>query len=316
MDPKLKQLFEAAIAEKKLPALGTILINDKGEVLIRETFGTKKADDANAGPFDADTLARTASCSKLITSIAALQLIEQGKLSLSDAVEQYVPRIAQTQVLESITPGEKAEAVLRPAKVKPTINHLLTHTSGFTYDFFNDTTFAWRNTTGRAPSGYYGIGDWADFETPYLAEPGTKYYYGTSSDWLALVIQAVSGMRFYDYVKKFVLRPIGMQKSTFEAEIGPDCLEIHIKMNDNFVTIPSPRPMNPEVPAGGGFLCSTLNEYAILLSTLLNEGTSPVTGNQILKPETVKNLVFTDGLPTGVDKSELAYLGPGIAQLT
>lgn len=315
MDRKLKELFEAAIAEKKAPVLGAFLVNDKGEFLLKEVFGKSKANDDNSPSFDADTHLRMASCSKLVTSIAALQLIEQGKLSPSDEVEKYVPEIAKLQVLKSVTVDDKPEAVLRPAKVKPTIHQLLTHTTGLTYDFFDTTTLNWRNTTGREPAGYYTVGEMADFETPYIAEPGSKFLYGTSTDWLALVIQKVINMTFYTYAEKYVLKPIGMNKS--RSDFDSNGADVRININGNLVALPGGTwPQTPDVPAGGGYLCSTLNDYAILLSTMLNHGTSPKTGYQVLKPETIKEFIFTDKLPPETDKTELGRLGPGMPQMT
>lgn len=315
MDQKLKLLFEAAITEKKAPLLGAFLVNNKGEFLVKETFGRTKLDDDSSPPYTDENAMAMASCSKLITSIAALQLIEQGKLSPTDVVEQYVPEIAKIQVLESTTASDKPEVTLRPAKVKPTIHQLLTHTSGFAYDFFNTSVLNWRMTTGRAPAGYYTVGEMADFEEPYISEPGSKFLYGTSSDWLGLVIQRVTNMKFIDYVEKHVMKPIGMNKSG--ALVGSDRVDVYMSMNGNLVALPdSMWPENPEMPAGGGFLSSTLNDYAKLLSTILNQGTSPETGYQLLKPDTIKDFIFTDKLPSEVDKSELGRLGPGMPPLT
>src|SRR5262245_11941108 len=140
MEAKLKPLFEAAVKEKRVPGVGGLLVDAKGNFLLKETFGTNNLNDPAAASFDADTTLQVFSCTKVITSIAALQLMEQGKLSLTDPVEKYVPRISKIQVLESVTSGDKPEPVFRAPKTKPTILQLMTHTAGFSYDFFDAPT--------------------------------------------------------------------------------------------------------------------------------------------------------------------------------
>ncbi len=308
---KLKPLFEEAVKEKKVPGVGYFIVDSKGGFLAKEAFGTTHLQDPNAVPFDADTTLAIFSCSKIITSIAALQLVEQGKLSLDDPVEKYVPRISKIQVLESVNP----EPVLRAAKEKPTIMQLLLHTAGFSYDFFDHPTLAWRMSSGRAPVGYHSVGDWEDFETPYLFEPGSKYVYGINLDWLGFVIEKVSGERLPDYLRNHILKPLGMNETSEKLPPGKkNTVIIHFDMGDQGL-VGNPDAKHNEAPqvwGGGGFLYSTMNDYAKLLATLLNNGTSPTTGNTILKPETVKDYIFTDHLGPEVDRSELGEIGASI----
>ncbi|EXJ69955.1 beta-lactamase [Cladophialophora psammophila CBS 110553] len=320
MEAKLKSMLEAAVKDKKVPGIGCFIIDSKGNFLLKETFGTTHLQDPNAAPYDADTTMAIFSCTKLITTIAALQLVEQGKLSLSDPVEKYVPRISNIKVLESVKTGAdgKPEPVLRSPASKPTILQLMTHTAGFTYDFFEHGTLAYRMATGRAPMQYHTVGGWEDFETPLLADPGTKYIYGVNSDWLGFVIQEVSGQTLPDYITEHVCKPLGMNDTGGKLPVGKkNTFLVHFDTPDSAEPVGNPNMKHNESPTvwgGGGFIYSTMNDYAKLLATLLNNGTSPTTGNSILKPETVKDLLFTDLLGPEVDKSLLGEIGASIPQ--
>jgi methyl acetate hydrolase len=321
MDAQLRPLFEEAVKEKKVPGVGYFVIDGKGNFLLKGTFGTTHLQEPDAAPFDADTTVAIFSCTKLLTTIAALQLMEQGKLALDDPVEKYVPRIAKIQVIESIKPGAdgKLEPVLRPAKTKPTVLHLITHTVGFTYDFFDHSTLAWRAYTGRQPMGYHSVGDWEDFETPLVSDPGTRYIYGIGIDWLGFVIEAASGESLIEYLTKHILQPLGMTETG--ARLSPDkknIAAVHFDIEGQGLIGNKDARHNesPQMWGGGGFLNSTMNDYAKLLATMLSNGTSPTTGNQILKPETVKDYVFKDQLGPEVDRSLVGEVATSIPMAT
>jgi len=91
MEARLKPLFEAAVKDKTVPGIGAVILDANGKVRVKETFGTNNLSNPSASAFDADTITQIFSCTKLITTIVALQLIEQGKLSLDDLVEKYIP---------------------------------------------------------------------------------------------------------------------------------------------------------------------------------------------------------------------------------
>ncbi|KAL2423950.1 Methyl acetate hydrolase [Exophiala dermatitidis] len=317
MAAKLRPLLEAAVKEKKVPAIGAFIVDSEGNFRLKETFGTTNMDDPNAAPFDADTTTRLFSCSKLITTIAALQLLEQGKLSLSDPVEKYVPRISKIQVLESFTTNDKGQPqpIFRSPKSKPTIHQLMTHTSGFSYDFFDKPTLQWRLSTGQIPAKYNDRGNWEDFETPFVADPGAKYVYGTGTDWLGLVVQQIAGLTLPEYVDKFICQQLGMTNTRpILKDPQEKRLIVHVKGNDGkFKANPALKNAeNPQVYGGGGCFYSTMNDFSKLLSTLLNGGTSPQTQKSILKPETVREYLFKDQLPAEVDKSGLGEIRTSI----
>jgi len=317
MDAKIKPLLEAAVKDKTVPGIAAVLVNSKGDFLLKEAVGTTNLDDANAAPYTVDTPMQIFSTTKLVVSIAALQLVEQGKLSLSDPVEKYVPRISKMQVLEGFTEDEPSKPVLRAPKSKPTVLQLITHTTGFSYDFFDEATLKYRLSTGHPPAGYTGVSTFEDFNTPMVADPGTKYIYGTNIDWLGWVVEAASKTSLPDYLDQNVLKPLGMNDTGEHLSPEKKRQYMHFEIDGKLVVVPEiSNAVEPEVHGGGGYLWGTINDYAKLLATLLNNGTSPHTGKSVLKPETVKEYLFTDHLPSDIDRSLLGESGNSIAQLS
>lgn len=323
MDVKIKPLFETALKERKLPGFGAFIVDSTGKLLLNETVGKVNRDDETSADFTADTTMPLYSCTKLVTSIAALQLVEQGKISLSDTVEKYVPQISEIQLLESITPSaddKSADIKWSKPNLPPTIHQLLTHTSGLSYDFFHAPTLQWRASTGRDPCLYHAVGAWADFKTPFVAQPGSKYIYGVSTDWLGFVIEAVTGTRLPEHIEANVLKPLGMTASGafLDKDKTKPRLATHLRLN-GVDLVANPAGVNqesPEVFGGGGFLYSTMNDYAKLLATLLNKGTSPSTGASILQPDSVAKYLFTDQLGPEVDKSSLGEIPTAVPLLS
>ncbi|KIW18261.1 hypothetical protein PV08_02549 [Exophiala spinifera] len=310
MEARLISSFEAAAKDKSVPGIGAMLVNSKGEVLFETSHGTLNLDDPASPRFTKDTMLHVFSCTKLLTSIAALQLYEQGMLSLSDPVEKYVPRIAKIQVIESMSADGP---ILRTPKFKPTILQLLTHTAGFSYDSFDPLTLQYRMYTGRKPGGYSAPSEYKDFETPYIADPGTKYVYGVNTDWMGFVIEAITGQNLAEYLDQNVLKPLGMHNTGPVPDPSKPTLVIHIPVHGKLVAVPASKPTDkPGVHGGGSFLYSTLEDYAKLLATMLNNGTSPSTGEAILKPETVEHYLFTDQLPPKVDRSQLGEISTAV----
>ncbi|KIX95246.1 uncharacterized protein Z520_09163 [Fonsecaea multimorphosa CBS 102226] len=315
-----RRLLEAAVEQRAVPAVGAFVVDHHGEFRFRETCGTNSIDDPDASAFKPDTVLQIFSCTKLVTSIAALQLMELGVLSLSDSVEKYVSRLSQLQVLDSFTTegSGASQPVLRSPKSRPTILQLLNHTAGFSYDFFDELTLQYRKHTGCSPAGYYSTGQWNDFDTPLVADPGTKYLYGTNTDWLGLVIQAASGMSLPEYIDKNILKPLGMNASGASPVPGRDRLFVHYKAEGRLTGSEhfARNATDPEIWGGGAYLYSTMDDFAQLLSALLNGGRSPVTQKTILKPSTIREFLFTDHLHSRVDRTLLGEIRPSMLDLS
>jgi methyl acetate hydrolase len=305
---KLKALFEDAVKTRKVPGVAAIAYDKSGDVIFKGAFGTTNLADGSAAPMKADTQCIMWSCTKVVTCVAALQLIEQGKLSLDDPVEKYVPKIKDIQLIEAW--GADGKPVLREPKTKPTILHLVTHTAGFTYDFFDEKTLKWQIYHERTPSTY-SSGQLHMFQTPLVHEPGSKHTYGINIDWLGMAIEQISGKSLPDYIKENITEPLGMKHTGPQILDDGNFLIMHHRGADgNLTADPTVRyPKEQEIFGGGHYLYSTLNDFSTFLLTLLNEGTHPKTHIQIIKPETVNDYLFKDIIPESADKSSVG-VGP------
>ena len=148
----------------------------------------KRAADAG-DPITQDTMLRIASMTKMVTTTAALQLSEQGRLDLDAPVDTYRPEFADLQVLEGF---DDSTPRLRPPRTRATVRQLITHTAGLAYWFFNRDIDRYEQITGtpNVMPGTVGV-----FRSPLASDPGTRFEYGINIDWLGRVIEAVSSRR-------------------------------------------------------------------------------------------------------------------------
>ncbi|KAH7381033.1 beta-lactamase [Cadophora sp. MPI-SDFR-AT-0126] len=294
----LNDAFSTAVNEKRVPGLSAIALDRDGNVLFKNSWGTTNMADPLAPPVTSSTEMEIASMTKAVTATAALQLIEAGRLDIDDLAEKHLPILQDLYVLDGFTPAD--QPTFHPLKTKPTIRHLMTHTSGFTYDFLNHNLkqwWQWRQKTGLPRQGSAP----ANLKTPLLYDSGAGYSYGASSDWLGFVVEEVSGLPLDIYFQKHIFQPLGLTNSGI---INPD-IALHHRLQNGTITAdplsapPSSRPSPGSVaPLGGQFLTSTIDDYSTFLLTLINEGTHPRTGVSILRPSTVKNYLFTDLIPS------------------
>lgn len=298
MEAQLDPIIQAAVDNKQIPGAAAVALDASGKVLFSKGYGHTTIDDASSPLVTPDTPCLIWSCTKLVTSVAALQLIEQGKIDLNAPAEKYVPDIAKIQVLHGF--NDDGTPNLKPAQTKPTVLHLITHTSGFSYDFFDPSTMQWRVAMKQPPVSYVGRSAMEDYTTPLIFEPGTRFEYGVNIDWLGFIIEKVSGQDLDSYFKEHIFKPLGMVNSgtTLTPEQDAQFFTVHAKDADGKLSATPVRFTPTEVKAPGGHcLYGTCNEYAQFLLTLINAGTHPVSKVQILKPETVKNYVFKDMIP-------------------
>ena len=300
MDAKLTPLFKEAVDAGKLPGISACIINTSGDALYHSAFGLNDITKPTT-THTTSTPVIMWSTTKLVACVAALQLLEQGRLSLSDPVEKYVPEIANIQVMDgkdSVTGKVK----LRPARTKATILNCMTHTAGFTYDFFDQSTLDWVLQEGRTPSSHLPLGKMECFTTPLIADPGSQYTYGVNIDWLGFVIEAITGQSLKEYVHENIVLPLGMKDTVahFANADSTARLVVHAKDEQGKLT-----PMEVIVPAenpdkfgGGHYLVSTLDDYSTFLLAILNKGVLPGDkGKRILETQTVERYLFTDMIP-------------------
>src|SRR5215207_4219902 len=195
--------LRGAVENKDVPGV-VALITDRERVLYRSAFGV--ADVATGRPLTSDALFRIASMTKPVTSVALMQLIEQGRLGLDDPAEKYLPELAGLKVFESFDAASGAY-VLRPAARPPTVKHFLTHTSGLAYPF---TSAIWRDFKPRDGEKY-------PFGGPLLFDPGERWHYSTSTDVVGKLVEAVSGQKLEDYFRQHIFAPLKMDDTSYNV---------------------------------------------------------------------------------------------------
>jgi methyl acetate hydrolase len=257
-------------------------------------------------PVTPDTMFRIASMTKIVATTAALQLVERGKLDLDAPVDQYLPEFADLQVLEGFD-GDTPR--LRPPATRATVRHLVTHTSGLAYWFFNADIVRWEEATGtpNVLSGSKAI-----FAAPLVADPGTQYEYGINSDWLGRVVEAASGQSLDAYFAEHILGPLGMTQTTFlmSEEQRANSVPVHLRGEDGaWQAAPDVDwSQEPEWWAGGHGLHSTPREYLRFQRMLLGGGT--LDGVKILEPATVEDM-FTNHIGELDFPAEIRSADPG-----
>lgn len=272
--------LRAAVDAKEVPGVVAMATTDKG-LVYEGIFGTRVL--GNGPAMTRDTVFRIASMTKAVTSVAAMQLVEQGKLSLEGPLPEVDKAINDPQVLDRFDAAGVPQ--LRPAKRPITLRHLLTHTAGFSYETWDANTVRYVKASGM-PS--IPTGKVAALRLPLVFDPGDRWEYGINTDWVGRIVEAVSGKPLDVYFRDHVFAPLGMNDTGFVAspEQRARQASVHQRQGDGSLD-PQPleTPFKPEFYAGGGGLYSTAPDYVIFLQMLLNEGSFNST--RILKPETV-----------------------------
>jgi methyl acetate hydrolase len=238
-----------------------------------------------AGPaMTVDSVFWIASMTKAITSTAAMQLVEQHKLSLDSPIHEVLPELSSPQVLEGF--DERGEPTLRPAKRAITLRHLLTHTAGFGYDIWNPDVLRYQERLG-IPNVISCLN--IALTTPLTFDPGDKWNYGVNVDWIGKAIEKVSKKNLEVYFREHILGPLGMNDTGFA--LSDDRRErlvgMHARQADGALQpMPFEIPQDPEFYMGGGGLYGTAPDYLKFQQMILHRGR--FNGAQILKPDTVK----------------------------
>jgi methyl acetate hydrolase len=245
-------------------------------------------------PVTPDTLFRIASMTKPLVTVAALQLIEAGRLGLDDEVASILPAFGELQVLDGF---DGDTPVLRAATSAGTIRHLLTHTSGCGYWFGNANLARYQEGSDLPDIIESRLGA---LQAPLMSDPGTRWEYGISIDWLGRVIETVTGQDLGAYLGEHVLGPLGMTSTTFtpDQQARERLMTLHEHRDGGGVVV-SEREwvQEPEFFAGGHGLYSTAGDYGRFMRAILRGG--ELDGRRVLSQDTV-DLAFSDqlnGLP-------------------
>jgi len=280
---QIDQLLRQKCDAGEIPGVVAMAANSK-ETIYQGAYG--KRDLSKDDAMTLDSVFWIASMSKAITAAGAMQLVEQGKLSLDTPISTVLPDLAAPQVLEGF--DAQGEPKLRPAKNPITLRHLMTHTAGFCYDLWNGEMVKYLEKTGLP-----GITTCKNdaLKTPIMSDPGTRWEYGTNIDFVGKAVEAVSGKRLDAYLRDQLLTPLGMSDTGFR--IGESqrkrLVGMHARGADGSLTaIPFELEQDPEFHMGGGGLYGTAGDYIKFTQMILNKGRG--NGNQVLKPETVASM--------------------------
>src|SRR5215471_4746246 len=252
--------LRGAVERKDVPGV-VALITDRKRVLYQAAFGV--ADVSTGRALAADALFRIASMTKAVTSTAAMQLVEQGRFGLDDPVDKFFPDFAKLQIFESFDP-KTGDYKLRPATTPVTVRHLFCHTSGLGYPF---TSAILRDFKPRAGESF-PVG-------PLLFEPGTRWHYGTSVDWLGRLVEKVSGLPLEDYFRQKIFTPLGMPDTSYFVPKDKQARLVTVERrrpDGSLGREATQPPTSGFVPIGGGGLTSTAADYIRFTRMILNGG--------------------------------------------
>jgi len=277
---QIDAVLRRAAQAGEVPGVVAAAATDKG-VFYQGAFGTR---DLAKGPqMTADTIFRLASMTKAVTSVAAMQLVEQGKLQLDQPIGNVLPELAAPQVLEGF--DDAGSPRLRPAKRPITLRHLLTHTAGFGYEIWDEDLVRYVKVSGTPSTS---TGKLASLRLPLVFDPGDRWEYGINLDWAGRAVEAVSGQPLEVYFHEHIFSPLGMTDTDYVISSAQQSrlVSVHQRKPDGSLEpVAPPDPPWREFWSGGGGLFSTGRDYLVFLQMLLGQGR--FNGAQLLRPETV-----------------------------
>lgn len=258
------------------------MVTDRNGNIYEGAAGKRRTDKPEA--MTTDSSFAIFSTTKAITGTAALQLIEEGRLDLDAPAKRYAPEIGKLQVIDGF--DAKGQPKLRAPKREVTTRMLLLHIGGFGYDFFNENYLRLATEHGQ-PSVI--TSSKASLMTPLLFDPGSKWEYGTSIDWVGQVVEGITDKRLGEVFAERIFKPLGMANTTFEINdaVRSKLAGVHARNADGSLTpMDFELPASPEVHMGGHGLYSTVGDYMRFIRMWLNDGNAP--HGRVLKAETVK----------------------------
>lgn len=292
-DEPRRYIYTHSMLKLQVPSLTK---TKKGTFTYSKAFGKASMKPDNNKPMQLDTIMWIASCTKLMTSISALQLVERGLVSLDDPVYKHLPELESRTVIKGFTDaGEPIEE----KHTKPiTLRNLLSHSSGLAYEFIHPVNQAWLKYHNRAPASSGNLVE--RFSYPLVFEPGESWAYGPGIDFAGLLIERISGQTLEDYMKANIWTPLGIKDMTFSLSSRPDLAARLADMSarnpstGKVVDFSGPLPYvdgeGKEVTShmGGQGVFASMEEYAKILKALLDADGGKE--GAVLKKESVDEL--------------------------
>ena len=309
IDAYLKNEIQA----KTIPG-AIMLIKRNGETAYFNSFALRDPDTKE--PMTAETIFRIYSMSKPITTVAAMMLVEEGKLQLDEPVSKYIPAFANVKVGVETKSENGMSLEMVPAKRAITIQDLMRHTSGITYGSFGDGLVKKAYNAANLFDGDFDNAEFAEriAKLPLVYQPGTTWDYGHSTEILGRVIEVISGKSLYQFEKERLLDPLGMQDTGFYVtDPAKKSLVAEAMPNDRKLggsEMFDPRVQKKWQPGGQGMV-STIGDYARFTQMVLNGGA--LDGKRYLSPKTIAYMGANHIAPgSGVVPGAYYLPGPGV----
>ena len=269
-------VLERAVAGRHVPGVVAIAADRQGVIYSGAAGRTSSQPDR---PMTVDAIFSIASMTKAVTSVALMQLVDEKKVGLDDPASTYLPAFGTVSVITSFD-QKTGNYTVKPASRPITIRQLLTHTSGLGYAFTSPIVRDFKPRNGET----FEIG-------PLLFEPGTDWVYGTSTDWVGRLVEAISGKNLDAYFRERIFAPLGMRDTHFNVPDAalPRLAPAWRRQADGTLTeLPSRPPQRVTDFNGGGGLSSTAADYIRFLQMLLNGG--QLAGARILSAASVDQM--------------------------
>ncbi|KAL7947089.1 hypothetical protein V8C42DRAFT_352477 [Trichoderma barbatum] len=300
---KLQATVNKACIDPKvdIPGVTVVVVDKNGTELFAHSAGKRGL--ASKDPMTLESIFWIASCTKMLTGLACMQLVEQGILKLDDGdhLENILPELKDVKVL-------REDGTYEAKNKKITLRMLLSHTSGFGYTFFNERL---RNWTFPAGANEFSGRIEDIISLPLLFQPGEGWEYGTGIDWAGLALERITALNLDAYLQKHVFQPLGIKDMSMlpNKDMRSRLAYMHsrdadgkIRARDHLLRIPL--VINPDnesearlvFNSGGAGMFARPQEYCKVLAVLLNDGTCPQTGNQLLRKDTVEEM-FRNQIP-------------------
>lgn len=253
-------------------------------------------------PVTLDTMVSLFSCTKSMTAMAALILVERGSIELDAPAKQYLPLLGEFGILEEDAVDDETGKITKPLRkptVEVTVRQLLVNNLGFAY-MFTDSDYYSLMTSKKLTAADPNMKLFSPDVMPLLFEPGSRWKYGHGMDWVGLIIEAVSGKKLSQFLQENVFDKAGMTMCTFRMDAPSELMKLHYRSNGQLLLMRGkpPVPHKADLDMGGQGAFGTVGDYLKFLRIWLNYGTSPDTGERILSRKTVEYAI-QNHLPEG-----------------
>ena len=310
---KVGEFFRNEVATGKIPG-AVVLIQQHGKPVYHEYFGVQ--DTVSKAPMTDQTIFRLSSMTKAITSVVAVQLIDEGKLGLNDPIAKYIPSFANVKVgVEKKADDGTRTLELVPPDRPPTVLDLMRHSSGITYGFYGDSLVRKAYAAANLYEGDFDLAEFAEriAKLPLHNQPGALWQYGHSTDVLGRIMEIVSGKSLLAVEKEKLLDPLGMKDTGFFIT-DPAKLKLLAQPMPNDSDFRVGRKYTPETPrkwesATGGMI-STMSDFSRFAQMLLDGG--KFEDKTYLSPKAFEMLTTDQiGPASGVGRDYFYFPGDG-----